>query len=330
MASLKDIAKKTGVSATTVSLVLRGKDKNGRVGKTLAEKIRKEAINMNYNPNRAARSLRVGRSETIGLIVADISNPFFAHLVFHIQEYAEEYGYSVIVVNTNESADKMEKMISVLKSHQVDGFIIVPTECGEKIVDELVSDKYPVVLLDRYFPGKDVCYITVDNYQASMKATNFLLNMNCKRIAQVIYKNYLPHMQDRKEGYIAAMRKKGLYDPNLVKEVAHKNIVEDTQKAIMELVSDEEKVDGIFFASNAISTIGLKTLFGLNLEIPNDIKVVCFDKSDVFELSKNFSIPYVQQPIPEMGKRVVEMLIKQIKQESIPCIHEELQADLEY
>ncbi len=326
--SIKDVANKLGVSVATVSLVLNGKDKNGRVSEVLAEKIRKEAKAMNYEPNSFARGLRSGRSETIGLIVADISNPFFAHLAFHIQEHAEEYGYSIIITNTNESNAKMEKMISVLKSRQVDGFIIVPTEHGEKYIEELVKDKFPVVLLDRHFPKIDVSYVAVNNYQASMEATNLLLNLNCKRIALMVYKNYLPHMQDRRDGYVAAMTQKGLYDPKLIKEVNHQTIMSDIQKAILELVSEGEKIDGIFFATNTISTIGLRTLAGLNIRIPKDIKVVCFDKNDAFELS-NISIPFIQQPIPEMGRRAVDLVIKQIAQQKGSNVHEELQAKLE-
>ena len=327
--SIKEVANRLGVSAATVSLALNGKDKDGRISEALAEKIRKEAKAMNYEPNSFARGMRSGRSETIGLIVADISNPFFAHLAFHIQEHAEKFGYSVIITNSNESTDKMEKMISILKSRQVDGFIIVPTEHGEKPIDNLVRDKFPVVLLDRYFPNIDASYVTVNNFQASVDATNLLLNLNCKRIALVVYNNCLPHMQDRKKGYIVTLTKRGLYDPKLVKEVNYQTIDTDIQKAMMELVTDSEKIDGIFFASNTISNIGLKILVGLKLEIPKDVKVICFDKSDAFELS-NICIPFIQQPIPEMGKRVVDLLLKQISHQNIFPKYEELQANLEF
>ena len=326
--SIKDIASKFGVSVATVSLVLNGKDKNGRVGKVLAEKIRNEAEAMNYTPNSLARGLRNGCSETIGLIVADISNPFFANLAFHIQEHAEQFGYSVIITNTNESTDKMEKMISILKSRQVDGFIIVPTEHGEKMISQLIRDRRPVVLLDRFFQGIDVSYVTVNNYQASMEATNLLLNMNCKRIAQVIYKSNLSNMQDRMNGYIAAMTNRGLYNPKLIKEVDYKTLDSDIQKAIMELISNGERIEGIFFASNSISTIGLKVLAGLRMEIQKDIKVVCFDKNEIFDLS-NTSIPFIQQPIAEMGRLTVDLLINQITQPDSTYVHKELQAILE-
>ncbi|MDR2231883.1 MAG: LacI family transcriptional regulator [Tannerella sp.] len=325
--SIRDVADRVGVSAATVSLVLNGKDKNGRVSEALAEKIRNEANAMNYKPNSLARALRSGRSETIGLIVADISNPFFAQLAFYIQEHAEKYNYSVIITNTNESTEKMEKMIAILNSRKVDGFLIVPTENGENLINKLVADKIPIVLLDRYFPEKNVSYVAVNNYKSSKEATNLLLNLHCKRIAHIYYKTSLLHMQARKDGYIAAMTKKNLFDPSLIKEVNYQTMYNDIQKAILELVSHEQKIDGIFFASNTISIMGLNVLKDMHIEVPKDIKVVCFDKSEAFELS-NSSIPYIQQPVSEMGERAVDLLIRQINDKKAPLIFEELQANL--
>ena len=325
--SIKDVANQLGVSVASVSLALNGKSKKGRVSDALTEKIRITAKAMNYKPNSFAKGLRSGRSETIGLILADISNPFFAHLAFHVQENAEKCGYSVIITNTNFDIDKMRRMISVLKSHQVDGFIIVPTEHSEKLVEQLVMEKYPVVLLDRYFMDIDVSYVCVNNYHASMEATNLLLNMNCQRIAQVIIKDTSHHMQERKKGYIDAMTHRGLYDPKLIKEVNFTTLVNDVQKVIVDLVSSKEKVDGIFFTNNTTCVIALKTLIKLQLKIPKDIKVVCFDKSDFFDLS-NISIPYIEQPISEMGRRAVELLIRKINKEDEHNVFEELQTTL--
>jgi len=325
--SIKDVANRLNVSAATVSLVLNGKGKAGRVSEALAEKIRNEAKAMNYEPNSFAKGLRSGRSKTIGLIVSDISNPFFAQLAFHIQEQAEKYDYSVIITNTNENTGKMGKMISVLKSRQVDGFIIVPTEHGESLIEGLVNDKFPVVLMDRYFKGIEASYIGVNNYQASLEATNLLLNLNCRRIAFVNYNHRLIHLQDREKGYTAAMTNRGLFDSKLIKLIDFELRDAEIQKAVMELLSDGERVDGFFFATNAIAVNALKILFALKLEMPKDVKVVCFGKNEVFEFT-NLLIPYVQHPIPEIGKRVVELLINHITQKDAPCVYEELQAKL--
>ncbi len=310
---LKDIAKELGVSSATVSLVLNGKEKEGRVSKIMADKIRQKAIDMNYEPNNLARSLRVGKTYTIGLIVADISNIFFSSLAFHIQEYAEELGYAVIIANTNESDVKMERMIDVLRSRQVDGFIIVPTENGEPIIEDIVKRKIPLVLLDRAFPNVQANHVVIDNYQASRNAVQYLLEKGCKRPALFIYDTCLMHMQERKRGYIDAMKSAGLYNPDLIKEVRFSNLKCDIEKGLDDLVKgkDKEHIDAVYFATNTISMLGVKHLMDLKINIKEDLKIVCFDKSDAFDFI-DFPMPYIVQPIPEMGKYAVDLLVQQI------------------
>ena len=325
--SIKNIAEKLGVSNATVSLVLNGKEKEGRVGKELSEKIRATAKELEYEPNSLARSLRIGRSQTIGLIVADISNLFFANLAFHIQEHAEKFGYSVIITNTNESDLKMEKMMNVLKNRQVDGFIIVPTENGETHVVDLVKRNIPVVLLDRYFPAINVSSVSVDNYNASKKAIENLIKQGCKNIGLVIYKNVLQHMQERKRGYVEALQEHNIYNPALIKEISYSVIVNDMEIAMESLLSNGNKVDGIFFATNTLSMLGIKQLMNLNIDIPNQIKIVCFDKSEAFDFTP-IPIPYIQQPIPEMGRKAVELLMEHVKEKTEEVQHIELHASL--
>jgi LacI family transcriptional regulator len=312
--SIKTIAQKVGVSNATVSLALNGKDKGGRVSKEMAEKIRKVAKALNYEPNRLARGLRMGKSHTIGLIVADISNPFFATLAFHIQEYAEKFGYSVFITNTNESDAKLVKILDLLFSHQVDGLIIVPTEHSIDIIGNLLKRKFPVVLLDRWFPELQSCHVVIDNYRASMQATQYLIDNSCRRIAFLGYAVNLAHMLERRRGYAEAMRKAKLHDKNLIKGVDYLSIDNDIRKALDDLLAFEEKnkIDGIFFATNSISISGIKYLLEKGIKIQKDVKIVCFDKSDAFDFTE-FQVPHILQPIPEMGKMAVDMLMTQIR-----------------
>lgn len=122
--SLKTIADELGISTAAVSIVLSGKNDKGRVSEETSKKIFEKAKEINYMPNTLAKGLRMGSSKTLGLVVADISNVFFGTLALYIQAYAEKEGYAIIIVNTGENFDKMEKMIKLLKARQVDGFII--------------------------------------------------------------------------------------------------------------------------------------------------------------------------------------------------------------
>lgn len=309
--SIKDIAKKLEVSNATVSLVLSGKEKDGRVSKEVAEKIIETAKMMNYQPNNIARSLRMGCSQTIGLIVADISNSFFSTLAFYIQEEAEKYGYTVIITNTNESVDKIGTMINMFRNRQVDGFLIVPTEYSEEYIQKLVEDNVPLVLLDRYFPSIQCSYVVIDNYRASLEATRLLIEQKCKKIALFTYKNLLPHILERKSGYMDALAYAGLADNACVKEIRYSNIDTDINQAIDELFENGCKVDGILFATNSISMHGVRSIMHKNFTIPHDVKIVCFDKNEAFDFLPT-PIPYVLQPIADIGKKAVEILIAQM------------------
>lgn len=324
--SIKDIAIALGVSNATVSLVINGKEKEGRVGYEMAEKIRAKAKELNYEPNNLARSLRIGRSETIGLIVADISNIFFATLAFHIQEYAEKLGYTIVIANTNENTSKMEKMIQTLQSRQVDGFIIVPTENGEEYIAKLVKSKSPVVLLDRCFPAIETSHVMIDNYQTSYLATRHLIALGCKKIALLTYKNKLHHMVERKRGYMDAMEKASIFDPDFIKEVNYDNLIDDTNNAINDLLKNND-LDGIFFSTDSICVAGIKYMQKLDKKIFNKVNLMSFDKNEIFDFV-NYDVSYMIQPLAEMGRMAVDILINQITTKNNKPSKVELQASL--
>jgi LacI family transcriptional regulator len=120
-------------------------------------------------------------------------------------------------------------------------------------------------------------------------------------------------MQDRKRGYIDAMQEYGIFDPSLIKEINYSSLQDDVPIAIESLLSKKNRVDGIFFATNTLSMLGIRQLMNTGLRVPEQMKVICFDKSEAFDFT-DAAIPYIRQPIPEMGKAAVELLVEQIKQ----------------
>lgn len=313
--SLKVIARKLGVSAATVSLVLNGKNKNGRVSKEMSQKIIEKATELNYVPNSLAKGLKMGHSKTVGLIVADISNVFFGALALHIQNYAEKEGYTVVIGNTNEKLEELKKMISFLNSRQVDGLIITPTEGSEKLVQQLIDHKKPLVLVDRSFPELNVSSVLIDNYEISYRSTQELIRRGCKNPAFISYKQDQYHTNERKRGFEEVVKNMGMYDVNNIKEVRYLHLMSDMNRAVLELIESKKKIDGIFFATNSISIAGLKSLFKHNLIIQKDIQVMCFDESETYDLLP-FSIPFIKQPIEEIAKKALQQLLYQIENKS--------------
>lgn len=308
--SLKSIAREFGVSAATVSLVLNGKDKNGRVGKELSQKILQKAEELNYAPNSLAKSLRMGDSKTLGLIIADITNVFFGALAFHIQEFAEKMGYAVIIGNTNENLSKMQNMVDLLRRRQVDGFIITPTDGSEQIIKSIEIYEIPLVLVDRYFPNLQVSSVSINNFQISYDAVNSLIAKGCKRIGMVVYHTERQsHIQDRKNGYIQAVKDANLFDIALIHEVHYENLEIDIEASVTELL--RQNVDGVFFATNTISMFGLRKIMEKMKINATNIQYMCFDENEAYCLLP-FKIPFVKQPIKEMAEEAIKCIINQI------------------
>ncbi|MDR2815260.1 MAG: LacI family transcriptional regulator [Proteiniphilum sp.] len=314
--SLKVIARELGVSAATVSLVLNGKNKNGRVSEEMSQKIIDKAAELNYIPNSLAKGLKMGHSKSIGLIVADISNVFFGTLALHIQNYAEKEGYTVIIGNTNEKLEEMEKMITFLNSRQVDGLIITPAEGSEVLIGSILESKKPVVLVDRGFPELNVSSVLINNYEVCYHSTRLLINKGYKKPVFITYKQDQFHTNERKRGFVEAMKDAGLFNPYHVKEVSYQCLEKDMEKAISQLLKYKRKVDAIFFATNTISMAGVKSLLKRGLLIQKDIQVMCFDETDAMNLFP-FKVPFIKQPIEEMAKRSLELLIGQIENKDI-------------
>lgn len=194
--SLKDIAAKVGVSTALVSYVLNGQEKEKRVGKEVVEKIRKAADEMNYQPNQIARSLRKGTTSTIGLIVADIANPFFGQLARIIEDEASRHNYVVILGSSDESWRKSASLTEIFLNRQVDGFILVPSEGDDVLVQSLAQRNIPLVLIDRHFPEIDTDFVVLDNRKATYEATLRLIDKGCRKIKMVAYHSSLSHMNE--------------------------------------------------------------------------------------------------------------------------------------
>lgn len=307
--SIKDIAEKLGVSSATVSLVLNEKDKDSRIGKEVAEKVRQAAVEMNYRPNMAARSLRTGKTKTLGLIVADISNPFFSKLARHVENIAEEKGYQVMFGSSDESSVKFESLIHLFIEKNVDGIIVVPPQNSEKAMMELVKRRVPLVSVDRGIEGLPVSSIQIDNVGASFQLTNILLEQGCKRIGFMAYNINLPNIKKRYDGYVKSLEMSNIaVDSDLVYSVSFENFEENVKQAIAALMN--KKVDSVVFATNRV---GVQSLIALR-EFANyrDLKYVSIDNPDEY-IFADIDITCIEQPVKELGERTLDILFKYIE-----------------
>jgi LacI family transcriptional regulator len=306
--SLKDIANKVGVSIALVSYVMNGQEKKKRVGTEIVKKIKQAAEDLNYQPNQIARSLRTGSTKTIGLIVADIANPFFGHLARIIEDEANNFGYTVVFGSSDEDDFKSEALINTLLNRQVDGFIIVPAENTITQMRNLIKKKFPVVFLDRYFPELNSSYIVLDNYKATFDATRHLYDKGHRHIALFAYKSELVHMKERVRGYMEAMNSLDLNGNICVKEIRFDHSQKDMDSVFSDLFGHTKKADSVICATNALSVSGLVCAKKNNIVIPDDIAFIGFDGGECFDLFHS-PLTYVKQPLEEMGKEAFRVLL---------------------
>ncbi|RAV30355.1 LacI family DNA-binding transcriptional regulator [Sinomicrobium soli] len=308
--SLKDIAQKVGVSTATVSYVL-SKGENSGVSEKVAERVRQVAKELNYQPNQIAKSLKMGKTFSIGLIVADISNPFFAQIARIVEDEAKKKNYTVIFGSSDERAEKSWNLIKFLSNRQVDGFIIAPTEKSEDQIRYLKEEKIPFVLIDRHFPEIPSNFVETKNYESSYKAVKRLIDTGNKNIAMIAYDNSLHHMTERIRGYRDALKEAELERHEQVYKVSYDNIEADMKEAISLMFSKKSRPEAIFIATNSLAVSGLKYTEQLGYKVGKDIAVISFDQGEAFDFFYS-PLTFIRQPLFKIAQKATEILIRQI------------------
>ncbi|HRN71917.1 MAG TPA: LacI family DNA-binding transcriptional regulator [Ginsengibacter sp.] len=311
--SIKDIARKTGVSITTVSIVLNGNGPDRKISGEMIEKIQKVAKELNYSPNQFAKGLRTGKTNTLGLIVDDISNFFFGNISKTVEEEANKYGYTVMFCSSQNDEGKSRDVLSALIGKQMDGYIIAPTDSMLPEIRELEKGGTPYVLIDRFFPDLNASSVTLDNYKGAYDSVAHLVKQGYSKIAIITSDTEQIQHQERLEGYKASLRKYKIpFYPDCVKKIPFKYSSQKVLKEIEDFIRDKDDIDSVLFTSNNLGIIGLEALRRLKKRVGVDLGVICFDDNNLFRLSSP-AITVISQPIKGIGKNAVKILLEQIQ-----------------
>ncbi|HWJ90217.1 MAG TPA: substrate-binding domain-containing protein [Flavisolibacter sp.] len=313
MVSLKDIAQKLGISPTTVSLVLNGKEKTVRISDRLARRIRAVAKQAGYRPNQVAVSLRTGKSKIIGLLVDTISGSLFATMAAVIEEEMEKEGYRIIYCSTGNEVGKGKDLLQILNQHHVDGYLIIPTEDMQSEIDALLEQKKPLVLIDSYFPNTKAPYVLVDNYGGVRQGVRHLIDKGYRKIGFITNDLALIHMQKRQQAFIDMLKPYGGKGQKLILNTSFHDSKIQLQRKISRFLQ-KEKPEAVFFSTNYLGIEGLAAIKALGWQIPGDIAVVCFDDHELFALHSP-PITVVRQPAEQMARSAVRLLVDQIKRQ---------------
>lgn len=311
--TLNDIAELAGVSISTVSRVLNDKAEKYRIGDETKARVLEAAEELKYRPNQIARGLRLKRTNTVGIIAPDVSNPFFAYIIKRVQNLAHNLGYSVVVCNTDENLEQEIEHVNVLYRNRVDGLIAMPVgQEYEHYVEWFEKDR-PLVLLDRCFDSFDASTVVVDNHAGSSEAVRHLIEHGHRRIAIIqglpgTYTN-----TERLRGYRDALERHDIpFDETLVVggDFREENGYMETKL----LLTSSERPTAIFATSDLITLGALKAIAEEGLEIPSDMSLIMFDDFDFAPYLK-CPITAIRQPKEMMGEMAVKLLVEELRGE---------------
>lgn len=304
--SMRRIADELGVSVALVSYVLNGK-MTDRINEDTAQRIMDLARKLNYRPNQIAKSLKSKKTYTMGLIVADISNLFYSHLARYIEEEANAQGYNVIFGSAYEDPKRFESILNVFVARQVDGLILAIPEGAEHCVDYLKEIDIPFVLIDREFPKYNkITTINLDNFKSSKGVVNHLLDQGFERMGAVGLSTNLHHLKERERGFmetaLAHLPEEAVRFYGIKEEQLNEKIEEVINSAIR-----IDKLEAMFFFTSKIAMAALSTFVKLDIKVPDDMAVVCFDEAESYALF-SCELSYVKQPLQAMSNLAVNCL----------------------
>ncbi len=311
--SLQDIATAVGVSKATVSFVLNGKGDEFNISKEKQKLIREKARELAYVPNFFAKSLRQGKTKTIGLVLADLSNPFYAELCKTIQEELYAKGYNTFIVNTNDDIELEKTLMRELIQRSIDGMIISPCNQIDALIPILNETHIPVVFADR--PGDDHAdFVGVDNEKEARKLIDSF-SKKPKHLVVLTHKgNNVITIEKRIEGI-----KKACKDEHI--DLTLLPLTEDIDQVKSAIKKEIEKgADSFLPLNNKLAFKTLAALKSLKAKIPGEVRLISFDDNEAFEYMEP-AISALRQPISHIGKESVDRMVDRLKESRVPGKH---------
>ncbi len=319
MPTIHDVAKRAGVGSITVSRVINN---SGYFSPETRKRVEKAIAELGYVPNSLARSLRSRKTNSVALMVADITNPFFTTLARGVEDAANKAGYTVIFCNTDKSQAKEEEYINVLLQKRVDGLLLVPTQNSDHAIRRIQKHGTPVVVLDRQVPNINVDTVRCNSVQGAYDLTRYLLSLGHKEIAVISGKLGIATADDRVAGY-----RKALAEANI--DLDEQYIIrgeltpEGGYSMTTQAISLPQRPTALIATNNFITIGAMKALQEAGLGVPADIALVGFDDLPPAMVTFPF-FTVISQPAYEMGTKAMELLLTRLEGEETDSYEEVL------
>lgn len=307
MTSIHDVAKRAGVAPITVSRVINN---SGYISQETRYRVEQAISELGYVPNALARGLRSKRTNTLALVMTDITNPFFTNIARGVEDTASESGFSVIFCNTDESETEEYKYAQIMAQKQVDGILLVPACKKSRTVEFLKSIDIPAVLLDRRIPDLHIDTVRCDSIAGAYELVQLLIGLGHKRITVISGQRGVSTAEDRVFGYHQAMTEAGLEEHEQVYFGSFTQACgyEFTKKAF----AQPSPPTAFFGANNFISIGVMKALRDQKLRVPEDVTLVGFDDLPLPLFIDEPFLTVAVQPAYEMGKKATELLLNRL------------------
>ncbi len=306
--TMKDIAELAGVSRTTVSRVLSGNYKKIRISSKTAEKVLRISRAQDFQPDDLAKSLQSRKTKTIGVIVPDITNPFFAEIARSAEKYLDAKNYLMILCNTDEQLDTEAKCINLLLAKRVEGMIICPSGFEDGNFARLNKKEFPFVFIDRYVRGLNCSYVVSDNYNGAKQAVQYFIERGHRRIGFLGGREDSSSNRDRKKGYYDALSENKIkYFPELELNLGFDR--ESGEKGMELFLKLKNKPTAVFAANNFLGLGAVLSIRKNGLNIPADISLLEFDETDLSRYGEP-AITSVNQNAKNIGEKAAEIILK--------------------
>ncbi|AGC77212.1 LacI family transcriptional regulator [Nonlabens dokdonensis] len=313
MITLKDLAATLGVSVSTVSKALKD---SPEISKDTITRVKEIAKELNYRPNTLALSLKNRKTKTIGVIIPDILNTFFARILYGIEQESTALGYNIITCLSNETFEKENNSLHLLANGSVDGFIMSVSEetqsKGEvKHLKETINQDVPIVMFDRVANDVDCDKVIIDDFNAAFKATETLIKEGRKKIVLVNSLGELSVGKLRVLGYKKALEKHDSYtaDPIVIEVDDDQELLNDQLEKI---ITEHKDMDGLLCIDNISGVMSVNIAQRLGRTIPNDLSVIGFSSNKISHLSYP-PLSTVAQYAEEIGQESVKMLVERLE-----------------
>jgi LacI family transcriptional regulator len=304
MPNLLDVARHAGVSPMTVSRVVNG---SGPVSPALRARVEQALVETGYMPNTVARNLRARRTDTIALLLPDMTNPFFTTLAQGVETAAREVGISLLLANSDERDDEERRLVTMLLQRQVDGLLVVPAGSGEEAVRACRDRGVPLVVVDRRPEVEGADVVRADSEGGALELGRLLVSLGHRRMAVLSGPETVPTAVDRVAGFTRALvDEAGLQAPS----VLHGSFsIESGRAMTLSAMAPLPRPTALFAANNFIAIGVLHALEELGIAVPDDVAVVGFDDLPPAMVTFPF-LTVVAQPAVEMGRRAVAVLLE--------------------